>query len=259
MKSTLINSLGLILLLVVSSCNSGTKKETQPMDQMEATADNSQNSLDWAGTYEGVVPCADCEGIKTVVTINADNTYLAKETYLRNEPTSFEFKGTFKWDGQGEKLLLSDSERHPYFVGENTLTLLDADGNRPTGELESAYVLKKVTDQLVGEKWHLVAFRGDEIQLKEAKGGHPFVEFNDDFTIHGNTGCNDLQGAYEVGDALKLKFSKLINTLKSCPEMETENEFIKTMNATRSYAFEKRALVMYDENHQKLATFKAAN
>ncbi|TDU43679.1 putative lipoprotein NlpE involved in copper resistance [Gelidibacter sediminis] len=261
MKKTLINSLFAAVLVMSTACNSGSKKDNQAAEasETEAMADNSRTSLDWEGTYEGVVPCADCEGIKTVVTINDDNTYMVKETYLGAEPRTFESKGTFKWDDEGQRLVLSDSKRNPYFVGENTLTLLDAEGNRPTGELKSNYVLKKVTDQLVGEKWHLVSFRGDKIQLKEVKGGHPFVQFSDDFTLHGYTGCNDLQGGYEVGDALKLKFSNLINTLKSCPEMETENQFIKIMTATRSYAFEDRALVMYDENHLKLATFKAAN
>ena len=28
-------------------------------------AHNSRNALDWAGTYEGVLPCADCPGIQT--------------------------------------------------------------------------------------------------------------------------------------------------------------------------------------------------
>ena len=30
-----------------------------------SASDNSQNSLDWEGTYKGIIPCADCEGIKT--------------------------------------------------------------------------------------------------------------------------------------------------------------------------------------------------
>ena len=33
---------------------------------------NSQNSLDWSGTYKGITPCADCEGIETILTLNAD-------------------------------------------------------------------------------------------------------------------------------------------------------------------------------------------
>ncbi|MGC1632495.1 MAG: META domain-containing protein, partial [Gelidibacter sp.] len=73
------------------------------------------------------------------------------------------------------------------------------------------------------------------------------------------TGCNNLQGVYEVEDAQKIKFSQLLNTLKACPEMETEAKFLKTINATANYSFEDHALVMYDKDHQKLATFKAAN
>ena len=36
---------------------------------------NSRNSLDWVGIYEGVLPCADCPGIKTRLTLNYDGSY----------------------------------------------------------------------------------------------------------------------------------------------------------------------------------------
>ena len=32
---------------------------------------NAQNSLDWAGTYEATLPCADCPGIKTTVVLKS--------------------------------------------------------------------------------------------------------------------------------------------------------------------------------------------
>lgn len=260
MKTTLINGLSIILVLFFTSCISEQKKATQTIDsQTEAMADSSMTSLDWAGTYEGQLPCADCDGIKTIVTINQDNTYVTKETYLGKNATPYETKGTFKWDDKGQRIIFSDSKRNTYFVGENTLTHLDIDGNKISGDMEALYVLKKVKDKLVGKKWHLAAFRGEEIQLKEAKTEHAYIEFNEDFTIIGYTGCNNLQGVFKVEGAQKLKFSQLINTLKACPEMETENEYLKTINATASYAFEDHDLVMYDKEHQKLATFKAAN
>lgn len=152
MKTTIINSLCIALVLFVTSCNSGKKKETQTIEEpqiedvdMGVTGDNSMTSLDWDGVYEGELPCADCEGIKTVVTINSDNTYLIQETYLGKETTPIETKGTFEWDDQGQRILLSN-DRNPFFVGENTLTLLDSDGNKNTGDLEALYVLKKVMD-----------------------------------------------------------------------------------------------------------------
>lgn len=261
MKTFLVNFFSVLLLIFLSSCNSNKKKEA-PLENeptQETVGDTSENSLDWAGTYEGELPCADCEGIKTVVTINNDNTYVTKEIYLGKEVKPFETAGTFEWDEKEQKIILSDADRHSYFVGENTLTYLDEEGNKITGDLEALYILNKVKDQLTGEKWHLVSFKGEEIQLEEAKSEHAYIQFNDDFTVNGYTGCNDMQGAYEVEDAQKIKFSKLLNTLKACPEMETENEYLKTINATTFYGFENHALVLYDENHNKLATFKAAN
>ncbi|MFU8831928.1 MAG: copper resistance protein NlpE N-terminal domain-containing protein, partial [Wenzhouxiangella sp.] len=35
-------------------------------------ADSSRLSLDWVGTYSGVVPCASCPGIETSITLNDD-------------------------------------------------------------------------------------------------------------------------------------------------------------------------------------------
>ncbi|MBO3096975.1 copper resistance protein NlpE [Gelidibacter pelagius] len=152
MKTTIINSLCIALVLFVTSCNSGKKKETQTIEEpqieevdMGVTGDNSMTSLDWNGVYEGEVPCADCEGIKTVVTINSDKTYTIQETYLGKETTPIETKGSFEWDDQGQRILLSN-DRNPYFVGENTLTLLDSEGNKNTGDLEALYVLRKVMD-----------------------------------------------------------------------------------------------------------------
>ena len=34
-----------------------------------------QNSLDWAGVYEGVLPCANCPGVRTRLTLQRDGSY----------------------------------------------------------------------------------------------------------------------------------------------------------------------------------------
>jgi hypothetical protein len=35
-----------------------------------------------SGTYEGTLPCADCPGLQTLITINSDGTFHMEETYL---------------------------------------------------------------------------------------------------------------------------------------------------------------------------------
>lgn len=249
----------LMVAALVFGCNENKRKDADMMPNTELVGDNSMTSLDWTGTYEGILPCADCEGIKTIISINQDNTYVAKDIYVGKPDSLFESNGTFKWDENGQTIIFSDAKRRPYFVGEKTLTQLDNDGNRILGDLAERYVLKKVNDQLVGKKWHLVSFKGQEIQLKEAKAEHPYIEFAEDFTLTGYTGCNNLRGGYTLDDAQKISLSQLISTKKFCPEMETENEFLKAMNIVAFYEFENHALIFHDVEHQHIALFKAAN
>ncbi|MEZ4801743.1 MAG: copper resistance protein NlpE N-terminal domain-containing protein [Gelidibacter sp.] len=248
----------LLTLALVFSCNDHNKKDSGTMPENEIMGDNNMTSLDWAGTYEGVLPCADCDGIKSVITINKDNTYVARETYQGKSDSIYETKGTFKWDGKGQKIFFSGKEKS-YFVGENTLTHLDKDGNKITGDLAERYILTKSEEQLVGKIWHLVSFKGEAIQLKEAKAEHPQVEFLEDGSISGYTGCNQFRGVYELKEGYEIKFSQIISTKKFCPEMETENEFLSTMSKASYYIYEGHDLVIHDSEHQKLAKFKIAN
>lgn len=62
----------LFAVLLLAACQSNppaAESETMP------NADNSRSSLDWAGTYRGNLPCADCPGIKTEITLLADGSY----------------------------------------------------------------------------------------------------------------------------------------------------------------------------------------
>ena len=42
-----------------------------------------------SGTYEGTLPCADCPGLQTIITLNSDGTFHMEETYLErsDKPT----------------------------------------------------------------------------------------------------------------------------------------------------------------------------
>ena len=52
-------------------------------------------SVDWDGTYFGILPCADCNGIQTILTLNKNLTYEIQMKYLGKDEKVFESKGTF--------------------------------------------------------------------------------------------------------------------------------------------------------------------
>ena len=107
---------------------------------------NSHNALDWQGTYKGITPCADCDGIGTEITLNTDLTFVIKTKYLgKTGDKIFEENGNFEWDKTGGSILLSGLKDRPfqYKVSENKLIQLDMEGKDITGQLAKKYVLIK--------------------------------------------------------------------------------------------------------------------
>ncbi|PSU30510.1 copper resistance protein NlpE [Photobacterium lutimaris] len=121
------------------------------VDQPEVTqpiadsAHSARNALDWDGTYTGILPCADCEGIKTELIVKKDGTFILTEVYLGKEGNAFEYEGSFNWNTAGNTIALpgAGDGAVQYFVGENQLFRLDREGNRVEGDLASHYVLRK--------------------------------------------------------------------------------------------------------------------
>ncbi|MDR0437373.1 MAG: copper resistance protein NlpE [Bacteroidales bacterium] len=137
-KNIYTTSIIVTLLLVLTSCKFN-------QNEVIDAAHNSRNSLDWAGTYIGILPCADCEGIKNQVTLNTDETYELSYLFIGKSDTPFVTSGTFKWNDAGSQITLQD-EGFPirYKVGEGKLFQLDIDGNPITGELANMYILTKI-------------------------------------------------------------------------------------------------------------------
>ncbi len=138
----ILTASAVILLLTGLSCNSTTGDSSTGMQEMQGTADNSRNALDWAGTYRGTLPCADCEGIDTEIILSKEDRYVRNVLYLVEEQEVLTDSGTFTWDETGNKITLSGDE-HSFQVGEGRLFYLDLDGNRITSELAEYYILKK--------------------------------------------------------------------------------------------------------------------
>lgn len=152
MKKIIFTGLVAFSFLVVS-CNS-TKKDSENLET-NTTAEmpisdghNAENSLDIAGVYKGVLPCADCEGIQTTIVLNDDNTYKLTTLYQTDKKGDNEFVENGKWSIAVNTLTLENAVKNgephmKYFVGENTLTQLDLDGNKIEGALAEHYILRK--------------------------------------------------------------------------------------------------------------------
>lgn len=132
------------------SCGGNTQKNEAEKPGTEAQAvpnnvdeHNAKSSLDYKGTYSGKVPTASGEGMIVSITLE-DSTYVKKTEYVGKKGTS-EDKGKYTWNTEGNTVILDGIKDAPshYFVGENTLTQLDMEGKKITGELADQYILRK--------------------------------------------------------------------------------------------------------------------
>ena len=120
--------------------------QTTEISENIATGDNAQTSLDWDGQYKAILPCADCEGIETIITLAPDQGYVISEKYLGTKDANKPIvsQGKFNFDKQGQIITLDKAgDARKYFVAENQLFALDIDGNKITGPSAELYVLKK--------------------------------------------------------------------------------------------------------------------
>lgn len=117
-------------VLALAACGSAPTGGTPPNPD---PAHNSRNAVDWAGTYEGVLPCADCPGIRTRLVLTPDGRYELRMQYIDRNVAPLLTSGRVAWNDGGSTITLATpGQRGPQFrVGEGRLLQLNADGSAP--------------------------------------------------------------------------------------------------------------------------------
>ena len=142
MKKTLLSLSIAATSFGFAACMNQNNSSSQVID----AAHNSRNALTWQGTYSGTTPCADCEGIKTSLTLQ-ENTYVLETTYLGKSDKVYKEEGNFVWNEKGSIITLDGEKggfKLQYRVGENQLIQLDNEGNKIEGQFAEMYILTKV-------------------------------------------------------------------------------------------------------------------
>ena len=222
-------------------------------------AHNARNSLDWTGTYHGVLPCADCEGIETVVTLANDGTYRAQSKYLGKGDQVFSEDGSFTWNDAGNTVTLAGGQPAQYFVGENQLTRLALDGSRITGNLAEHYVMTKLADGVTEKYWKLIELSGQPVPTLE---NEPYLILRViDKRVNGFGGCNTFTGSYELNEAAsRIRFDQVASTMMACASgMDVETAFHEVLRTVDNYALNGDHLTLNRARMAPLARFEAVH
>ncbi len=136
---------------IMVSCNGKktTKNETNSDSTSVADTTVAAESISLsavAGIYEGTLPAADCPGIKTTITINADSTYQLKQDYIDRKDGHDETSGVLQVLNSNVLMLVRPSNgEHTFYKVKDaeSIVMTDSLGNEPEGEMAKLYVLKR--------------------------------------------------------------------------------------------------------------------
>jgi copper homeostasis protein (lipoprotein) len=225
------------------------------------TNENAKNSLDWPGNYRGMIPCADCEGIETTVSLNKNQDFQIRSIYLGKAIKPRMDKGKFTWNSDGNSITLTDSGGHVYAkykVQENALIQLDMNGKKISGPLSSMFILTKGFYAIQEKYWKLIELNGKPVRMDSnfRKEPHLFLKENQNL-FSGNGGCNNISGQYKLTNPDSVSFSKVISTMMACPDLQLESLFLKALSKVRAYRVSGDKLSFIDENKKTVAVFKS--
>ncbi len=110
-----------------------------------STSSNIRQTTGWTGVYTGTLPCGNCAGIKTALTLNANNTYVLSSQFLSSsypnvEPVEDIYEGAFRWVSD-DRISLGDAGLVEISHGE--AHILDQNGQRIKGAMAESFRLTK--------------------------------------------------------------------------------------------------------------------
>lgn len=129
---------------------SETATSTEPVieefNMPEPSPQQEEESFDWVGEYEGVLPCDDCEGLYTNIILEPDGKTTLQRVYVGKEDEGYIAKSRLRWYEKYNLLYIRewDESFSKFYVGDGMMIQLDDNWNRHTGPDANQYNLRKL-------------------------------------------------------------------------------------------------------------------
>jgi copper homeostasis protein (lipoprotein) len=128
-------------------------------------------------SYSGVLPCADCSGLKTSLFLDQDGTYILQEEYQGGKEGDQVFASYGRWARTADKLVLTDSqgEKRYFHPKDENLEMLDQSGEPITSTFN--YTLTPVQQNLPKTPMALsgmMQYSADAASFKDCATGNIF-------------------------------------------------------------------------------------
>lgn len=258
-----IFNLVLIATIALTTTTFCSKKTS---GKVTSTNESDQLQDDMAGTYAGLLPCADCPGIETTITVNPDNSYEITQVYSEKDSVPFISSGFIK-KGEKENIWVFKSRYNETFYQfeDSLLRMLSNNQQEIDKLLKQHYILKKkeseknelLMSRLTNKKWALTQLSGKAIDNQnEERKPHVIFDAEED-RVHGYAGCNSFFGKYQIEADGTVRFDNIASTKMYCSEtMELETAFLQALHNSVKLSLDDHTMQLKDAKDQTIAVFE---
>jgi heat shock protein HslJ len=217
--------------VILKAADMGTAPSSKPDPAPVIDMHTSRIALDWAGTYEGLLACADCAGIHTQLTLEPDGGFEIVTRRLVRDADPASARGQFDWEPAGNAIVLdAEGGGQRFAVGEGRLLLLETGQTQPAWDRASATLPQSspawrssrqdLGDMLEDHRWMLI----DGTDATNRRIDALFPDADRSFALnfagsrlHAQGGCNGFRGAFAIDADDRLGVTGTISTLMACP------------------------------------------
>ncbi len=227
-------------------------------------------------TFIGVLPCADCPGVRHHLNLFADRSFTLREVFLGERERTADDLGVWALGADRRTLTLTSEAgtvRMFRIIDDQTLRLLDAEDRVAPDEAPHALVRsprfdalpplpaseaggpRGATPTITGTAWRLVQLGSVGVDAA-TRPSAPLLELrSDDETFTGSDGCNRVVGGYRrSGGALRFTVGAVTRT--ACAgTADLTTPYTDTLRSTRSWRLVGGELELLDGSGQVLARF----
>lgn len=115
------------------------------------------------------------------------------------------------------------------------------------------------SEPIVEKYWKLKTFGGKNVTMADHQEREIYFTLKaKDNKIVGFSGCNNIGGEYTLEKGNRIRFTKMLTTLKACPDVDVnETEFLKVFELADNYTIKDDVLSLNVGRRAPLAVFEA--
>lgn len=145
---------------------------------------------------------------------------------------------------------LGSSKYYTWRIADNDYYISLFDENH-----REVMVLMHQNFQFLNGTWQVVAINGEAVDIPQMK----LVIDVDEGKVHGNTGCNVINGNFDIDmdEANSISFSAIAKTMAECHDSSHETALIVALEeVTAAKPISGTEVILYDSQHQPVLTLK---